>query len=721
MMRQYELVETVKKYDPSADEQAINRAYVFSMQAHGTQTRASGDPYFSHPVEVAGILTHYRLDSASIVTALLHDTVEDTDATLSDIERLFGPEIAKLVDGVTKLSQLEIAGSEARQAENFRKLLLAMSEDLRVLLVKLADRLHNMRTLSHICDAGKRKRIAGETLEIYSPLAGRIGMREVQEELEDLAFAQINPDARTSIMKRLDFLRTAGQSVVPRIIESLSETLRDAGLAPDVSGREKTPYSIWRKMQRKDVEFEQLSDIMAFRVRVGSIEECYRALGAMHGAWRVSPGRFKDYISLPKPNGYRSIHTAVIGPDGHRIEIQIRTRDMHERAENGLAAHWSYKQRAANGKGEADTPQYRWLRELLDIMEQAEGPDDFLEHTKLEMFRDQVFCFTPRGDLIALPHGATPVDFAYAVHSEVGDRCTGVKVNGRMVPLQTGLVNGDQVEVLTSKTQKPSPDWLRFVATGKARARIRRFIRIQHRHEYRELGRGILDKAFRQEQRRLTKKAIARAVGIFQLQDEDDLFIRIGEGRLSGPEVVNKLFPPRADAAGPGRPAEPGARRKKANGAAAAETGISIRGLIPGMAVHYARCCHPLPGERIVGIVTTGKGVTVHTVECDTLQRFNSMPNHWLDLSWDDDGSAEESHVARIKVFLSNEPGTLGDLSTIIGKNGGNITNLRIANRSVDFFEIHLDIQVDDVRHLTEIIAALRASPFITSVDRARG
>ncbi len=721
MMRQYELVETVKRYDPSADEQAINRAYVFSMQAHGTQTRASGDPYFSHPVEVAGILTHYRLDSASIITALLHDTVEDTDATLSDIERLFGPEIAKLVDGVTKLSQLEIAGSEARQAENFRKLLLAMSEDLRVLLVKLADRLHNMRTLGHICDAGKRKRIASETLEIYSPLAERIGMREVQEELEDLAFAQINPDARTSIMKRLDFLRTAGQSVVPRIIESLSETLRDAGLVPDVNGREKTPYSIWRKMQRKDVEFEQLSDIMAFRVRVGSIEECYRALGAIHGAWRVSPGRFKDYISLPKPNGYRSIHTAVIGPDGHRIEIQIRTRDMHERAENGLAAHWSYKQRAANGKGEADTPQYRWLRELLDIMEQAEGPDDFLEHTKLEMFRDQVFCFTPRGDLIALPHGATPVDFAYAVHSEVGDRCTGVKVNGRMVPLQTGLVNGDQVEVLTSKTQKPSPDWLRFVATGKARARIRRFIRIQHRHEYRELGRGILDKAFRQEQRRLTKKAIARAVDIFQVQDEDDLFIRIGEGRLSGPEIVNKLFPPRADDAGPDQTAKPGARRKKANGAAAAEPGISIRGLIPGMAVHYARCCHPLPGERIVGIVTTGKGVTVHTVECDTLQRFNSMPSHWLDLSWDDDGAAEESHVARIKVFLTNEPGTLGDLSTIIGKNGGNITNLRIAHRSVDFFEIHLDIQVDDVRHLTEIIAALRASPIITSVDRARG
>jgi len=724
MIRQYELVETVKKYDPAADEQAINRAYVYSMKAHGAQKRASGDPYFSHPVEVAGILTRYHLDGASIITALLHDTVEDTDATLEDIERLFGSEIAKLVDGVTKLSQLEITGGGSKQAENFRKLLMAMSEDLRVLLVKLADRLHNMRTLRYISKPEKRKRIASETLEIYSPLAERIGMRDLQDELEDLAFEQINPDARASIIKRLDFLRTAGQSLVPRIIASLKKTIADNGLTADVNGREKTPYSIWRKMQRQDVEFEQLSDIIAFRVLVDDIEQCYQALGAIHGAWRVSPGRFKDYISLPKPNGYRSIHTAVIGPDGHRIEIQIRTREMHDLAENGLAAHWAYKQtgKSGNGKGEGDTPQYRWLRELLDIMEQAEGPDEFLEHTKLEMFRDQVFCFTPRGDLIALPHGATPVDFAYAVHSEVGDRCVGVKVNGRMVPLQTGLNNGDQVEVITSKAQTPSPDWLRFVVTGKARARIRRFIRIQHRDEYRELGRGILDKCFRQENRRLTNKAIGRAVQAFHAQDEDDLFIRIGEGRLSGPEVVNKLFPPEADPAQQAKARKPKVtKKKKTNGAAQAESGISIRGLIPGMAVHYARCCHPLPGERIVGIVTTGKGVTVHTIDCDTLQRFNSMPNHWLDLSWDVDGTAEETHVARIKVFLSNEPGTLGDLSTIIGKNGGNITNLRIAHRSVDFFEMHVDIQVDDVRHLTDIIAALRASPIITSVERARG
>ncbi len=723
MIRQYDLVETVKKYDPTADEKAINRAYVYSMKAHGSQKRASGDPYFSHPVEVAGILTRYHLDSASIVTALLHDTIEDTDVTLEDIERHFGSEIAKLVDGVTKLSQLETAGSELRQAENFRKLLLAMSEDLRVLLVKLADRLHNMRTLRHIKKPEKRNQIASETLEIYSPLAERIGMQDLQEELEDLAFEQINPDARSSIIKRLDFLRAAGQSLLPRIIASLKKTIADTGLNADVNGREKTPYSIWQKMQRKDVEFEQLSDIIAFRVVVDDIEQCYQALGAIHGAWRVSPGRFKDYISLPKPNGYRSIHTAVIGPDGHRIEVQIRTREMHRLAENGVAAHWTYKDagKSANGKGEADTPQYRWLRELLDIMEQAEGPDEFLEHTKLEMFRDQVFCFTPRGDLIALPHGATTIDFAYAVHSEVGDRCVGVKVNGRMVPMQTGLNNGDQVEVITSKAQTPSPDWLRFVATGKARARIRRFIRIQHRDEYRELGRAILDKCFRQENHRLTHKAIRRAVETCHAQDEDDLYIRIGEGRLSGPEVVNRLFPPSIAPSKRAKSRKSVVNKKKANGAARDETGISIRGLIPGMAVHYARCCHPLPGERIVGIVTTGKGVTVHTIDCDTLQRFNSMPSHWLDLSWSVEDVAEEMHVARIKVFLSNEPGTLGDLSTIIGKNGGNITNLRIAHRSVDFFEMHVDIHVDDVRHLTDIIAALRASPIITSVERARG
>ena len=454
MMRQYELVERVKAYDPNADEDAINRAYVFTVKKHGSQLRASGDPYFSHPVEVAGILTRFKLDSASIITGLLHDTVEDTLTTLDDIERLFGVEIAKLVDGVTKLSRLELQSDQTKQAENFRKLVIAMSEDIRVLLVKLADRLHNMRTLRFIADPAKRARIARETMDIYAPLAERIGMHALQVELEDLAFAELNPDARESVMARLSFLRERGGGVVARVSEELQRVLKEDGLEATVSGREKTPYSIWRKMMRKNVTFEQLSDIMAFRVVVGSVADCYRALGIIHSRYPVVPSRFKDYISTPKPIGYRSIHTGVFGPEQQRIEVQIRTAEMHEVAEVGVAAHWSYK---SGGPATTDGRQYRWLRELLDILEHASNPEEFLEHTKLAMFQDQVFCFTPKGDVFALPRGATPVDFAYAVHSEVGDHCVGAKINGRMMPLRTQLSNGDQVEIVTSKAQAPSP------------------------------------------------------------------------------------------------------------------------------------------------------------------------------------------------------------------------------------------------------------------------
>ncbi|MGH7114986.1 MAG: RelA/SpoT family protein, partial [Stellaceae bacterium] len=495
MMRQFELVELVRSYDPNADEDALNRAYVYSMKAHGAQLRASGDPYFSHPVEVAGILAQMKLDSASIVTGLLHDTVEDTVATLDDIERVFGPEIGRLVDGVTKLSRIELQSDQTKQAENFRKLVLAMSADIRVLLVKLADRLHNMQTLHFISSEEKRRRIARETMEIYAPLAERLGMHRMKDQLEDLAFAELYADVRSGILSRLDFLRDKGAVVVPRILAELERKLAEGGLKAAVSGREKSPYSIWRKMQRKNVAFEQLSDIMAFRVLVGDIGECYHALGLIHSAYHVVPGRFKDYISTPKPNNYRSLHTGIIGPEQQRIEAQIRTREMHEVAELGVAAHWSYKQDAGKTEGR----QYQWLRELLDILDHASGPEEFLEHTKLEMFQDQVFAFTPKGDLIALPRGATAVDFAYAVHSEIGDRCVGAKINGRLTPLRTELANGDQVEVITSKAQTPSPTWERFVVTGKARARIRRFVRTQQRTQYLDLGKAIVQKAFRQE------------------------------------------------------------------------------------------------------------------------------------------------------------------------------------------------------------------------------
>ncbi|EWY40181.1 GTP pyrophosphokinase [Skermanella stibiiresistens SB22] len=721
MIRQYELVERVKAYDPNADEDALNRAYVFSMRAHGSQTRANGDPYFSHPLEVAGILTQMKLDTASIVTALLHDTVEDTVATLEDVQRLFGPDIAKLVDGVTKLSRIELQNIEtqtdqAKQAENFRKLVLAMSEDIRVLLVKLADRVHNMRTLAYLKDPEKRKRIARETLEIYAPLAERIGIHKMKDELEDLSFAELNPDARDSILARLSFLRTAEGGLVGRVLEELRHTLAEYGLPnATVTGREKTAYSIWRKMQRKNVAFEQLSDIMAFRVMVDSIEQCYQALGVIHARYPVVPGRFKDYISTPKPNGYRSIHTSVIGPERQRIEAQIRTNDMHEVAELGVAAHWAYKQNHQRTEGR----QYRWLRELLDILEHAQKPEEFLEHTKLELFQDQVFCFTPKGDLIALPRGATPVDFAYAVHSQIGDTCVGAKVNGRMLPLRSQLQNGDQVEIFTSKAQTPSPTWERFVVTGKARARIRRFIRTQQRSQYIDLGKALLQKLFRQESYEFSDKAVDGVIKIFQAASVDDLFASVGAGMQSAREVFNAVFPGHKAIVEREDKVIPISRSAKAKGKK--DVPLPIRGLIPGMAVHYAGCCHPLPGDRIVGIVTTGKGVTIHTIDCETLESFTETPERWIDVGWDSGGDAAEDHVGRITVIIANEAGSLGTLSTVIGKNGGNITNLKITSRNTDFFEMLIDIDVKDVKHLTNIIAALRATPVINSVDRARG
>jgi GTP pyrophosphokinase len=711
-MRQFELVERVKGYDPSADEDALNRAYVFSMKAHGSQKRASGDPYFSHPVEVAGILALMKLDSASIITGLLHDTVEDTLAPLEDIERLFGPDIGKLVDGVTKLSRLELQSDQTKQAENFRKLVLAMSEDIRVLLVKLADRLHNMRTLHFIKDEEKRRRIARETMEIYAPLSERIGMHEMKDELEDLAFAELHPEARQSVMARLAFLRAKGGELVERIMDELKETLAGGGLNAEVSGREKTPYAIWRKMQKKNVGFEQLSDIMAFRIIVDTVEQCYQALGVMHSRYPVVPGRFKDYVSTPKPNNYRSLHSGVIGPERQRIEVQIRTKDMHEVAELGVAAHWVYKQGAPRTEGR----QYRWLRELLDILEHASDPQEFLEHTKLEMFQDQVFCFTPKGDLIALPRGATPVDFAYAVHSAIGDTCVGSKINGRLAPLRTQLSNGDQVEIITSKAQTPSPTWERFVVTGKARARIRRFVRTQQRQQYLDLGKAILQKAFRHDGYEFSEKGLEGALKIFNSAGVEDLYVAVGEGLLTGREVVHAIYPPKPDAK-PGKVVPLAAARGKK----ALENAVPIRGLIPGMALHFAGCCHPLPGDRIVGIVTTGKGVTIHTIDCDALANFADTPERWLDVAWNREGDRETGHVGRINVTLGNEPGSLGSLTTVIGKHHGNISNLKITNRSADFFEILVDIEVTDVKHLTNIIAALRATPVINSVERARG
>lgn len=721
MIRQFELVERIKSYDPMADESAINRAYVYAMKMHGAQKRASGDPYFSHPIEVAGILTHYKLDTASIVTALLHDTIEDTGATLADLSGMFGSEIARLVDGVTKLTRIELQSDHSKQAENFRKLLLAMSADIRVLLVKLADRLHNMRTLHYIDKPEKRKRIALETMEIYAPLAERIGMQAIKSELEDLAFAELHADARESLQARLTYLRETGEGLIERIVTELHHVMKDAEVSCAISGREKTLYSIWRKMQHRNIGFEQLCDIMAFRVIVDDVSSCYQALGAFHSHYPMVPDRFKDYISTPKPNGYQSLHTSVFGPERHRIEIQIRTREMHEVSELGVAAHWQYKQKTKGQWSSTQGVEYRWLRELLEILEQTAGPEEFLEHTKLEMFQDQVFCFTPKGELFSLPRGACPIDFAYAIHSEIGDHCVGAKINSRMMPLRTVLENGDQVEIITSKAQTPSPSWERFVVTGKARARIRRFIRMQQRGLYIESGRNILTKAFKQEGFEYSEKGLEGILKAFKMASIDDLCAAVGEGVLSGREVVCAVYPgitqkgvTQTDLLAVGSRKNVIARPlSKKN---------PIRGLVSGMAVHFAGCCHPLPGDRIVGIVSTGKGVTIHTIDCSTLEQFSNQLERWLDIAWED-GAEEmnQPYVGRMNLIVANETHSLGDLSVTIAKNSGSIKNVHISNRTTEILEMQIDVEVHDVRHFTTVMAALRASPAISSVERARG
>ncbi len=712
MLRQYELVDLVKSYDPDADEDALNRAYVFAMKKHGAQLRASGDPYYSHPVEVAGILTKFKLDCSSIIAGLLHDTVEDTDTTVEEIKGLFGEQVAQIVDGVTKLAMIEQKSANKKQAENFRKLLLAMSEDIRVLLIKLADRLHNMRTL-HFCAPEKRARIAKETLDIYAPLAERIGMQEVKSELEEIAFAELHKEAHDSIVARLNFLREQGNNLVPQIIAQLQKDMEENGIKATITGREKTPYSIWRKMQQKNASFEQLCDIMAFRICVEDVATCYQALGIVHSKYHMVPRRFKDYISTPKPNGYKSIHTGVIGPENTRIEIQIRTYEMHEVAEKGVAAHWAYKQ------GERVVGRnFKWIRELLEILEQASNPEEFLENTKLEMYNDQVFCFTPKGDLIGLPVNSTPVDFAYAVHSSVGDTCVGAKINGEIKPLRTVLQNGDQVEVLTSKAQHPSTEWERFVVTGKAKAAIRRYVRAHKREQFISMGQETLERTFKGENLELSDKGLVNVLPNFEAESIDDIYAKVGEGLISGWDVLRAVYPGYKQSklekvVNSLKPVFKKSLRKNK------KDDLKINGLIPGMAVHFSGCCHPLPGDRIVGIVTTGKGVAVHTIDCKQLEKYADEPERWLDISWGEEATQDGIYTGRLKVMLTNEPGALGEFSNVIARYNGNISNLNIVNRTISYFEILVDVEVKDLKHLTDIIAALRSSKVVSYVSRA--
>ena len=721
LVRQVELIERVRAYDPRADLSLLDAAYSLAVQAHGAQQRDNGDPYITHPLAVADILAGYRLDVASLATALLHDTVEDTKLTLAEVEQRFGPTIAGLVDGVTKLTRLELQSDRTKQAENFRKLVLAMSKDIRVLLVKLADRLHNMRTLHYVEKTERRVRIARETMEIYAPLAERIGMDAIKTELQDLAFAQLEPEAHDTIQARLNFLRGQGADVIEEVRGELTRVCAEGGVTvEEVTGREKSPFSIWEKMQRRNITFEQLSDIMAFRIVVPTREQCYQALGAVHAGYPVIAGRFKDYISTPKSNGYQSVHTGVTlrAPLNQKIEVQIRTAEMHEIAEAGVAAHWLYKQ---HDTPESDAHQFRWVQDLLEILENSQAADEFLENTKLELYSDQVFCFTPKGQLIELPRGATPIDFAYAVHSQIGDTCVGAKINGRLMPLRHELANGDQVEIMTARGGTPSPSWERFVVTGKARARIRRYVAQQQRQHCKDAGRAALAKAFRQEGLDGSERVLEAALKGLKAASLDDLYVAVGQGNLGPRDVVHAAYPELRQAARAPRPMP--SLLPRSRGPAAG--GMAISGLVAGMAVHYAGCCHPVPGDRIVGIVTTGKGVTIHTRECQTLETFAATPERFIDVEWDNaagpPGALKVAHVGRISAISTNSPAALANLANAIAKHDGALTNLKIVNRQQDFFEVLLDVEVRDLRHLSTVIAGLRATGGITQVERARG
>lgn len=708
MIRQYELVETVRAYDPEMDEALLNRAYVFAMQAHGSQTRASGDPYFSHPLEVAGILTSLKLDSSTIATALLHDVVEDTVATTEEIENLFGEKVGKLVDGVTKLSKLDFQGESDRQAENFRKFLLAMSDDIRVLLVKLADRLHNMRTLNFIKREEKRRRIARETLDIYAPLAERIGMHDWKDELEQIAFEHLEPEAMETITSRLHYLIDQNPTLERDMVELLKSELRAQNIEATISGRIKQPYSIWRKLERTNHSFEQLSDVMAFRIVT---DDCYQALGVVHGAYAMVPGRFKDYISTPKNNGYRSIHTTVMGPHKRRLEIQIRTQRMHEEAENGLAAHWKYKQ----GNDRHDGRQYRFVRELLEILEHGGAPEEFLEHTRLAMYQDKVFCFTPKGMLVQLPRGASPVDFAYAVHTEVGDHCVGAKVNGRMVPLRHVLDNGDQVQILTSKDQVPSPRWENFVITGKARSAIRRHVRQKQDSEYRTLGETMMERACRRNGLDFSPVPMNEASKTLEVEGVDELYRSVGQGMLTEEDVLRAAYPGfKEDKKSSQLP------RVLSDWNEESDTAIPIFGLGLETTVQLAPCCYPVPGDRIVGIKTKNQGIMIHRVDCSRLDEYDDKPDLWVDPRWHDRRPNEDNvfFVGGISIDAINEIGTLAAITSIVARCGGNIANVELKSRDSEFAIMHIDVEVRDLAHLEEIMRSLRASRSVAEIER---
>ncbi len=696
-----DLIELVRLYNPKTDEKLLRAAYIYGREMHEGQYRHSGEPYFSHPIAVAAVLAEQRLDDATIVTALLHDTIEDTKASYATVSERFGPEIADLVDGVTKLTNLQLSSTETQQAENFRKLFMAMSKDLRVILVKLADRLHNMRTIKAMRPEKQIKK-AHETMDIFAPLAGRMGMQWMREELEDLAFRVLNPDARASIIRRFIKLQKETGDVVEKITSDMREVLDKAGIDADVLGRAKKPYSIWRKMEEKEMGFSRLSDIYGFRIITHNERDCYAVLGAIHHRWRAVPGRFKDYISQPKSNGYRSLHTTVSGRDGKRVEVQIRTTQMHDVAETGVAAHWSYRdgERAENPFA---VDPVKWISSLTEQFDSEEDHAEFLEAVKLEMYADKVFCFTPKGEVVKLPRGATPIDFAYAIHTRIGHACVGAKIDGMRVPLWTRVKNGQSVEVITADGQTPQATWLDIATTGKARAAIRRALRSLDRERYVKLGRELARSAFEHVGKKATDKALEAAARTLRLPDRDALLARLGSAELTVRQVLHAVYPDLAPGEGSVIPHD-----------------IAVIGLEADQSFDRAACCQPLPGERIVGITYRGRGVVVHAIDCDTLSDYDDQPERWLDLHWHE-GPHPAVYGVTLNVTIGNDAGVLGRICTLIGEQKANISDLTFVDRKPDFYRLLINVELRDAEHLHSVISALEAESDVAAIERCRG
>ncbi|PIT70895.1 RelA/SpoT family protein [Bartonella tribocorum] len=740
MMRQCELVARIQRYKSDVDEALLNRAYDYAMRKHAHQTRASGDLYFSHPLEVASILTDMRLDEATIVVALLHDTIEDTSATRAEIDQLFGSEIGKLVEGLTKLNKLDLVSKKAVQAENLRKLLIAISDDVRVLLVKLADRLHNMRTLGVMRD-DKRRRIAEETMDIYAPLAGRMGMQDMREELEDLSFFYLNPEGHRTITNRLSELLKHNRDLLSTIENELTKLFLENGIKADVKSRQKKSYSVFRKMESKALSFEQLSDIFGFRVIVETVNDCYRALGIIHTTWPIVPGRFKDYISIPKQNDYRSIHTTIVGPSRQRVELQIRTAAMNEVAEYGVAAHSIYKEQGSNYstlKLSSETNAYAWLRQTIQSLSDGDNPEEFLEHTKLELFQDQVFCFTPKGRLIAFPKGATPIDFAYAVHTDIGDSCVGVKINGRIMPLMTKLKNGDEVDIIRSHAQIPPAAWEFLVVTGKARSAIRRASRAAVRKQYSGLGYRILERSFEYIGKQFSKDVLKKVLPRLARKDVEDVLAAVGRGELFPADVIKAVYPDYQERVAQKSSFKSGEEgwfnianaqgmifkvpenEKDAMVENNQSKALPIRGTSGDIPVRFSPE-GAVPGDRIVGIMQPGAGIVIYPIQSSALMAYDDQPERWIDVRWDIDSQMKERFPARMNILVVNSPGSLAEITQIISANDANIQNLSFIRTAPDFIEMMIDLEVWDLKHLNRIFSQLKKADSVSTVRRVHG